>query len=75
MPNVLWLWQVKTLECHNVIVFKNPVRQALWNPLEAHMLAVICGDDNLCVLQPTDDGEAEMIPARIPFRKFKKKKD
>ncbi|KAG2200729.1 hypothetical protein INT47_002773 [Mucor saturninus] len=70
IPNVLWLWQVKSLECHNVIVFKNQVRQGLWNPLEAHMLAVICGDKNLHFLQPTDDGEAELITARVPLNEF-----
>lgn len=70
MPNVLWIWQVKTLECHNIIVFKHPIRQALWNPLEAHMLAVICGDEKLHFLQPTDDDEVEIITANVPISKL-----
>jgi hypothetical protein len=69
MPNILWIWQVKTLQCYNIILFKHPIRQAIWNPREEHMLLTICGDENLHIIQPTDNDEIEIMPLRVPLCK------
>lgn len=70
MPHVLWIWQVRTLQCSSTIVFTQPVRQAAWNPLEEHALLVICGNENIHFIQPTDNDAVEMIPLRVPISKF-----
>lgn len=74
MPHVLWIWQVRTLQCSSTIVFTQPVRQAAWNPLEEHALLVICGNENIHFIQPTDNDAVEMIPLRVPINDFSVKR-
>lgn len=68
---MLWIWHVKTLYCYNIIQFKNPIKQAIWNPREEHMLLTICGDENLHVFQPTesDHDETDIISLRVSICK------
>lgn len=61
---------MKSLQCHTIVKFKHPIRQALWNPLEEHMLVVICGDEKTRYLQPTEDEGMDIISFSVPIRKF-----
>lgn len=72
MPNVLWFWQMKTLHCSSAIVFQHPIRHISWNPQEEHMLMVVCGNENIHFIQPTENDALEMIPLRVPISKLDK---
>ncbi|KAG1055180.1 hypothetical protein G6F46_003331 [Rhizopus delemar] len=34
MPNVLWIWDIKTLCCRYAIIFRHTIKQIIWNPKE-----------------------------------------
>ncbi|CAO3612163.1 unnamed protein product [Cunninghamella blakesleeana] len=51
MPNTLWIWNIHQLECCSIISQKHPIRQVIWNPKYPHVLAMICGDENIYLLK------------------------
>lgn len=51
MPNTLWIWNINKLECCSIISQKHPIRQVIWNPKHSHVLAMICGDENIYILK------------------------
>ncbi|KAI8088518.1 hypothetical protein BDF21DRAFT_358265 [Thamnidium elegans] len=73
-PNVLWTWEVKSLRCNTIVKFNHSIRQALWNPLEEHMLVVICGDEKTRYLQPTEDEGMDIVSFSVPISDFSIKK-
>ncbi|CAO3643055.1 unnamed protein product [Cunninghamella echinulata] len=83
MPNTLWIWDINQLECCYIVSQKHPIRQVIWNPKYAHVLAMICGDENLYILkqdetlvseqQPSSMKTSEklkIIPFAVPTSKF-----
>lgn len=70
MPTVLWIWQVSTLKCIHMLLFRRPIKQAAWNPAHDHLIAVICSDENIHFAELTAENEGiEMIPVTVPYGK------
>lgn len=44
MPNVVWIWQVSSLNLHTVIIQLKPVKHFSWSPTD-HML-IICTENS-----------------------------
>jgi len=65
MPNVLWIWDIKTLCCRYAIIFRHTIKQIIWNPVSEHLLAVHCGDENIHFIKPLIEGGIDLIPSTI----------
>ncbi|KAK4508946.1 uncharacterized protein ATC70_013219 [Mucor velutinosus] len=71
MPTVLWIWQVSTLKCIHMLIFRKPIKQAVWNPSHDHLIAIICSDENIHFAEVTVENEGiEMIPVTVPYDDF-----
>ncbi|KAI8982449.1 WD40-repeat-containing domain protein [Mycotypha africana] len=75
MPNAIWIWEVNTLTCLHLLIFKSNVRQMIWNPNEEHILVVICGDENIhFVSLEKRSREIELNLIKAPTKDFLVKK-
>ncbi|EPB83563.1 hypothetical protein HMPREF1544_09665 [Mucor circinelloides 1006PhL] len=71
MPTVLWIWQLSTLKCIHMLIFRKPIKQAVWNPSHDHLIAVICNDEHVHFAELTVENEGiEMIPVSVPYNDF-----
>ncbi|KAG2210736.1 hypothetical protein INT46_008558 [Mucor plumbeus] len=72
MPTVLWIWQLSTLKCLNMLIFRKSIKQAIWNPIQDHLLAVTCSDEIIHFVELTleeNDG-IDVIPVSVPTNDF-----
>ncbi|KAI8636550.1 WD40-repeat-containing domain protein [Parasitella parasitica] len=71
MPSVVWIWQLSTLKCIHLLVFKNPIKQAMWNPAQDHSLALTCNDKNIHFIELTVENEGiDAMPMTVPTDDF-----
>lgn len=74
MPTVLWIWQLSTLKCLHMLIFRKSIKQAIWNPSQDHLLAVTCSDENIHFVELTSEEKdgIDIIPVSVPTSKWKK---
>ncbi|ORZ21647.1 hypothetical protein BCR42DRAFT_407996 [Absidia repens] len=84
MPTTLWIWDVHKLKVCIIISQLNPVRYVKWNPKYAHVLVMVCGDENAYILcqKPSLQRQQQhsssidwaqslkIIPITVPTSKF-----
>lgn len=67
MPTALWLWDVTKLSCCAIVLQTTPIRQTAWNPQYPHLLAMICGNNNMVYfLERREKAEISVTPVSVP---------
>ncbi|KAI7901295.1 uncharacterized protein BX663DRAFT_514043 [Cokeromyces recurvatus] len=75
MPNVIWIWQIKSLKCLHIILFRKTIKQVCWNPSRKHLLTIISGDEHVHFIQPLIENDGiDISPQKIPMTDFLVKK-
>ncbi|CEI95195.1 hypothetical protein RMCBS344292_09389 [Rhizopus microsporus] len=74
IPTALWIWDVNRLICRYIVLFRNTIKQILWNPRENGILAIVCGDENIHFMKLTAEEGIEFIPSTVPTSKKKREK-
>ncbi|KAI9476565.1 MAG: WD40-repeat-containing domain protein [Benjaminiella poitrasii] len=75
MPNIIWIWQIKSLKCLHIILFRKTIKQANWNPCQNHLLTVTCGDEHIHLIQPTEgNDDIDISSHKVPTTDFLVKK-
>lgn len=70
MPTTLWLWDIRSLKCSSIVLFRHNIRQIVWNPSHDAMLMVVCGDEHLLRVEPKHPNELQMITMKVPTTEF-----
>ncbi|KAF3336298.1 WD repeat-containing protein WRAP73 [Carex littledalei] len=52
MPTVLWIWDIRYLEPAAVLIHKDPIRAAAWDPTGGTQLVLCTGSPNLYMWSP-----------------------
>ncbi|KAI8988936.1 hypothetical protein BDB01DRAFT_783669 [Pilobolus umbonatus] len=66
MATTLWIWDIRSLSCSSIILFRHTIHQVTWNPSFNAILMVVCGDEHMLRIEPRHTNEIQMTTMRVP---------